>query len=259
MTETEARVRTDLFDLTGRTALVTGAASGLGREIARALDAYGAQVIVADINEEGCRRVAESLRAPAAVLTVDVRSEEALQGMVEHIREKIGRLDAAFLLPGTNIRKPALELSAEEWDRVVELNLTATFLSARTVGRMMVEQGGGSLVLMASARGLTGGRNQVVYTATKHGVVGLTRSLAWEWAPAVRVNALAPGYMATPLVEEFARDPERWRGIEQLHAMHRVARPEEIAGPAIFLASDASSFVTGSILSVDGGWTAGQP
>lgn len=248
-----------LFDLDGRVALVTGAGSGLGREIAVALDAYGAQVIVADVNPAGAEQTAATLSRPSPVIPVDVREAEQVRAMLDTVQGRFERLDIAFLLPGTNVRKPALELSEEEWHRVVDLNLTAMFLSAREVGRVMMEQRWGSIILMASARGLTGGRNQSAYTASKHGVVGLTRSLAWEWAPYVRVNALAPGYMATPLVEEFTRDPERWRAIERLHALDRVGQPEEVAGPAVFLASDASSFVTGSVLTMDAGWTAGAP
>jgi NAD(P)-dependent dehydrogenase (short-subunit alcohol dehydrogenase family) len=123
----------------------------------------------------------------------------------------------------------------------------------------LLAQGEGSLILMASARGLTGGRRQSVYSASKAGVIGLTRCLAWEWAPAVRVNALAPGYMRTPLMRQIAQDPEWLAATQAMHALGRLADPEEIVGPAVFLASEASSFVTGTVLTVDGGWTAGSP
>lgn len=248
-----------LFDLTGRVALVTGAASGLGRAIALGLDAYGARVMLADREPSGMTEVASVLSNPSVVLTGDVLDPAQVQTMVQSARESFGKIDIAFLIPGTNVRKAALDLTDEEWNRVVDLNLTGMFRCARDVGRVMVSQGSGSMVLMASARGLTGGRNQSVYSASKAGVIGLTRCLAWEWAPHVRVNALAPGYMATPLVQQIARDPQWWAATEGLHAMGRIGAPEEVVGPAVFLASDASSFVTGSVLSVDGGWTAGAP
>jgi gluconate 5-dehydrogenase len=248
-----------LFDLVGRTALVTGAASGLGRAIALGLDAHGARVVLADRNRDGAEAVRAELRHDGAVVEVDVTDSAAVHEMVLRTVDGVGRIDIAFVLPGINVRKRAIELSDDEWDRVIEVNLSSTFTSAREIGRVMVDQGHGSMVLMASARGLTGGRGHGVYSASKAGVIGLMRCLAWEWAPHVRVNALAPGYMSTALVAPIAANPERWRATEALHALGRVGDPEEIVGPAVFLASDASSFVTGTVLTVDGGWTAGAP
>lgn len=248
-----------LFDLSGRVALVSGAASGLGRAIALGLDAYGAQVVLADQNVEGAQEVQSALSRPSLIIGVDVTDASQVTDMVNNTVSEYGRIDIAFLLPGVNVRKPALELQDEEWERVMNVNLTAVFRSAREIGQVMVEQQHGSMILMASARGLTGGKRQGAYSASKAGVIGLTRVLAWEWAPYVRVNALAPGYLATPLVSQIAADPEWWQETEQLHALGRIGNPEEIVGPAIFLASDASSFVTGSTLVVDGGWTAGSP
>lgn len=248
-----------LFDLSGRVALVTGAASGLGRAIAIGLDAYGAQVVLADQNVAGAEEVRESLGRPSLIVGVDVTEPSEVTAMVNGALAEYGRIDIAFILPGINVRKPALDIQDEEWERVMDVNLTAVFRSAREIGRVMVEQQHGSMILMASARGLIGGQRQGPYSASKAGVIGLTRVLAWEWAPSVRVNALAPGYLATPLVTQIAADPEWWQATEQLHALGRVGNPEEIVGPAVFLASDASSFVTGSTLVVDGGWTAGAP
>ncbi len=248
-----------LFDLTGRVALVTGAASGLGRAIALGFDAFGARLILVDQDTAGAEHVAGVLNNPSRVLTADVLDAGQIGSMARVAADAFGQIDIAALLPGANVRKPALELSDEEWERVIDLNLTAMFRSAREVGRLMVDQGFGSMILMASARGITGGRNQSAYSASKSAVIGLVRCLAWEWAPQVRVNALAPGYMATPLVQQIARDREWWAKTEALHALDRAGAPEEVVGPAVFLASDASSFVTGSVLVVDGGWTAGSP
>ena len=247
-----------LFDLEGRVALVTGAASGLGRAIALGLDAYGARVVLADANEVGAAAVAATMSNAPLVVRTDVTDAESVVEMVRRVLDERGRIDIGFLMPGINVRKPALELTDAEWERVSELNMAAMFRSAREVGRAMVAQGSGSLVLMASARGLTGGRTQAAYSASKAGVIGLMRCLALEWAPNVRVNALAPGYMATPLVRALADDPVAWEVTVALHPLGRVGAPEEIVGPAVFLASDASSFVTGAVLAVDGGWTAGR-
>ena len=247
-----------LFDLEGRVALVTGAASGLGRAIALGLDAYGARVVLADANEVGAAAVAATMSNAPLVVRTDVTDAESVVEMVRRVLDERGRIDIGFLMPGINVRKPALELTDAEWERVSELNMAAMFRSAREVGRAMVAQGSGSLVLMASARGLTGGRTQAAYSASKAGVIGLMRCLALEWAPNVRVNALAPGYMATPLVRALADDPVAWEATVALHPLGRVGAPEEIVGPAVFLASDASSFVTGAVLAVDGGWTAGR-
>jgi gluconate 5-dehydrogenase len=248
-----------LFDLSGRVALVSGAASGLGRAIALGLDAFGARVILADRDAAGAAAVAAVLANSPVVVEVDVADPAQVAAMVDTALDRCGRLDVGVLMPGTNVRKPALELSDEEWQRVVDLNLTAMFRCARAVGGVMVAQGRGSMILMASARGLTGGRRQSAYSASKAGVIGMMRCLAWEWAPHVRVNALAPGYMRTPLVQQIAGDAAWWQATVALHALGRAGRPEEIVGPAVFLASDASSFVTGTVLTVDGGWTAGAP
>jgi NAD(P)-dependent dehydrogenase (short-subunit alcohol dehydrogenase family) len=248
-----------LFDLSGRIALVTGAASGLGRAIALAYDACGAHVVLADRDAAGAGAVAAVLEQASLVVEVDVTDSAQVVDMVQRALGRFDRLDVAALMPGTNVRKRAVDLDDADWQRVVDLNLSAMFRCAREVGRVMVAQGRGSVILMASARGLTGGRGQVAYSASKAGIIGMMRCLAWEWAPQVRVNALAPGYMATPLVQQIASDPAWWAATQALHALQRIGDPEEIAGPAIFLASDASSFVTGAVLSVDGGWTAGAP
>lgn len=247
-----------LFDLEGRVAVVTGAASGLGRAIALGLDAVGARVVLADIDARGAAVVAATLTNPSLVVETDVTAPDSVTGLVEAGLHTFGHIDIGVLMPGINARKPALELSDVEWSAVIDLNLTAMFRTAREIGRVMVAHGSGSLVLMASARALTGGATQTVYSASKAGIVGMMRCLALEWAPHVRVNALAPGYMATPLVQPLLTDAAGRQAMQQLHALGRVGDPEEIVGPAVFLASDASSFVTGTVLPVDGGWTAGR-
>jgi gluconate 5-dehydrogenase len=267
-----------MFDLAGRVALVTGAASGIGRAIALGLDACGAHIALADRDAAGARAVAAKLRHASLVVEVDVTQEAQVRAMVETVATKFGHIDVSFNIPGINVRKPALELTTDEWRAVVEVNLNAVFLCAREVGKVMLQQHKGSpgnpaknagrstgsagrsssMINMASARGLTGGPGQSVYSATKAGVIQMTRCLALEWAPHVRVNAIAPGYLRTPLVREIMKDAAWFERIRNLHAMRRFGEPEEVVGAAIFLASDASTFVTGAVLSVDGGWTAGQ-
>jgi len=246
-----------LWDLAGRIALVTGGASGLGQAIAEGLDQHGATVVVADLNAEGARAVAARLVHKPMAVPVDVTQSASVERMVEEIVSRYSRIDVAFNIPGTNVRKPLVDLTDEEWERVIRLNLTGVFYCARAVGRIMLAQGAGSMVNMASARGIVGGPRQSVYSASKAAVIQLTRCLALEWAPMVRVNALAPGYMETPLVKSIVRDAGLYERMKKLHAMGRFGKAEEVVGAAVFLASDASSFITGTVLSVDGGWTAG--
>ena len=247
-----------MFDLLGRVVLVTGGASGLGRAIALGMDAFGAQVVIADRDAQGAEVVASKLQHDCLVVRLDVTQEAEVRDMVTAIVRRFGRIDASCHIAGINVRKPAVDLSLADWSSVLSVNLTGVYLCAREVGKVMLEQKRGSMINMASARGITGGANQTVYSATKGGVIQLTRCLAVEWAPYVRVNALAPGHVNTPLLDYIVTDPARFEKVKNLHLMRRFAEPAEIVGPAVFLASDASSFMTGSVLVVDGGWTAGQ-
>jgi NAD(P)-dependent dehydrogenase (short-subunit alcohol dehydrogenase family) len=244
-----------LFDLSGRTAIVTGAGSGLGRAIALGLDAYGAEVVVADIDREAAREVADACTDGLAI-EADVTDEASLRSLRGEVRSECGGYRILCNVPGINTRKPVLELSYEEWREIIDLNLDGMFLGAKVLGEPLVEAGRGSVINMASIRGLDGGPNQSAYSASKGGVVQLTKVLAAEWAPEVRVNALAPGYIKTPLVREAMSDEAWYEETRKGHMLERFGDPEEVVGAAVFLASDAASFVTGSILSVDGGWTA---
>ncbi|MFB6191806.1 MAG: SDR family NAD(P)-dependent oxidoreductase [Haloarculaceae archaeon] len=253
----------ELFDLDGTGAIVTGGASGIGRAIALGLAARGADVIVADVDEDGAEEVATAAAAVegdgnghATAVRADVTDVDSLRSLRETATAELDSYDVLFNLPGVNVRKPVLELSPEEWRDVIELNLTGVYLSAKVLGRPLVEGSGGSVVNMASIRGIDGGPDQSAYSASKGGVIQFTKVLAAEWAPDVRVNALAPGYVKTPLVREAMED-EAWH--EEMRAGHLLGRfgdPEEVVGGAVYLASDAASFVTGSVLPVDGGWTA---
>ena len=249
-----------LFDLGGRTALVTGAARGLGRAFAVGLARAGADVAAADVDRAGAERTAGEVRAlgrRALALDVDVTDWTSVVAMVDAAAEGLGRVDIAFNVPGINVRKPALELTPEEFRRIVDVNLVGVFHCARAVGARMVAEGGGRMVNVASIYGHVALEGQAAYAAAKHAVVGLTRVLALEWAPHnVRVNALAPGYVHTDLTGPLRSDAGRYQTLVDRTPMGRFAEPWEIVGAALFLVSDASTFVTGSSLAVDGGWTA---
>jgi gluconate 5-dehydrogenase len=247
-----------MFDLSGRVALVTGGGSGLGRAIALGLDAFGAHVVIADCNRGAAEEVAAKLQHDSLVVRTDVTQADSVREMVQTTLRRFARIDVSFNIAGINIRKPAVEFTDADWNSVIEVNLTGVFLCAREVGKVMLDQKKGSMINMASARGIVGGAHQTAYSATKAGVIQLTKCLAVEWAPHVRVNALAPGHVHTPLLKYIVTDPARYERVKNLHLMRRFAQPEEIVGPAVFLASDASSFMTGATLVVDGGWTAGQ-
>lgn len=245
-----------LFRLDGRTALVVGAGSGIGAASARALAAFGARVISADVDGSAARRTAEDIRASGGAAdqaTLDVRSTEDVRSALE----SYGTPDALVSTPGINIRKRLTEVTDEEFDRVIDVNLKGTFRLAREVGRRMAERGSGSIVAFSSIRSQLVEPGQGVYAATKAGIVQLLRALAAELGPhGVRANAIAPGVVETPLTAPIQSRPEWYRAYADRNVLRRWARADEIAGTVVFLCSDASSYVTGACIFVDAGWTA---
>jgi len=248
-----------LYSLDGKKALVTGAASGLGRAIAIGLARYGADVAAADLNLVGAEDTAKAIRElgrQAVTIKVDVTDWNQVQAMVEQTVGAFGVIDIGFNIPGINIRKLALEMTPEEFRRVIDVNLVGVFHCAKAIGEVMVRQRNGRMVSIASMMGHIGGTNSAAYTASKHAVVGLTKVLALEWAPyGVRVNALAPGFTRSPLTEPWMSRREILGPREAQTPLGRVADPWEMVGAAIFMVSDASTFMTGASLIVDGGWT----
>lgn len=246
----------NLFDLSGRTALVVGAASGIGRAAALGLADFGASVVAADLNLAGVEEVAVEVagrggRARAA----EVNLTDAAS--VVRLLEGIERLDVLVCTPAVNVRKRILDYTDEEFDKVVGLNLKGNFRLLRDGGRRMAEGGGGSIVVMSSIRSQVVEPGQGVYAATKSGVLGLVRTLAAELGPAgVRVNAVGPGIVDTPLTAPIKANLEWFEAYRSRSALGRWARVDELVGPVVYLASDASSYVTGTIHFVDGGWTA---
>jgi NAD(P)-dependent dehydrogenase (short-subunit alcohol dehydrogenase family) len=243
--------------LRGRLALVTGAGQGIGREIARAFAAAGARVIVADRNRDSDVTVADELGG--FFVELDVTDSGAVRSAVDSLVADHGPIAILVNNAGIVRNTPAESTSDEDWRDVFRVNVDGVFWCCREVGRTMLEAGGGSIINIASMSGLVANKPQpqAAYNASKAAVIMLTKSLAAEWAGrGVRVNAIAPGYVATELTLKGMGNPD-WRE-EWLRStpMGRVAEPAEIAPAAVYLASDASSYVTGSVLVIDGGYTA---
>ncbi|MGH6960306.1 MAG: SDR family NAD(P)-dependent oxidoreductase [Dongiaceae bacterium] len=248
--------------LAGKIAIVTGAASGIGRAGARAFAAAGAQVVVADINEPNGQAVAAEIGADKAVFhPVDVRDSDRVQRLVANTVARFGRVDALFHnavnVPLVNREDArATELPEATWQALIDLVLTGTFLCCKYVGQQMLRQGSGSIILTATTDALIGQAGIDGYTAAKGGVVALTRSLAAGLSPeGVRVNAICPGFVETPHQAPFMGEPAERRKIEDMHLMG-ILQPEEIADFAVYLASDKAKRMTGGIHVVDSGYTA---
>jgi NAD(P)-dependent dehydrogenase (short-subunit alcohol dehydrogenase family) len=237
-----------LFRLDGRRAVVVGAGSGIGREAALALEAQGAEVVCADRDVHAA--AATGAGTPYAL---DVLDRDA----VRRAASELGAVDVLVFTAATNVRKRLLDYADAEFDRVVDLNLRASFDLVRAFGGGMASRGRGSVIGFTSIRAVTVEPGQGVYAATKAGLVQLLRTAAAELGPrGVRVNAIAPGVVETPLTTQIRADPAWEAAYASKSALGRWAQPSELAGAVVYLASDAASFVTGSVLTVDGGWTA---
>jgi NAD(P)-dependent dehydrogenase (short-subunit alcohol dehydrogenase family) len=243
--------------------LITGSASGIGHKTAAAVADRGADLVLADVDAEAGAETAETLAEEYEVetrfVTADVSSLEDAREMVDAATEEFGRLDFAFNNAGIEGESaPTAEYPEEAWHQVIDVNLTGVWNSMKAELPVMMEQdGGGSIVNTASILGKVGFEGSSAYTAAKHGVVGLTKNAALEYATeGVRINAVCPGFIHTPMIERYGvtEDESLQEEIEQLHAMERLGRPEEIAETVAWLFSNDASFVTGESINVDGGY-----
>jgi NAD(P)-dependent dehydrogenase (short-subunit alcohol dehydrogenase family) len=252
-----------LFDLSGRVALVTGAGSGLGAVFAEALAEAGASVVCVGRRLERVQETAHRLSeigCQSLAISADVTDEAAVATMIDQTVESFGKLDVLVNNAGTAVVGPPETISLADWQRVVDVNLTGVFLCAREAAKAMIAAGtGGRIINIASILGAVASEPvpAAAYDATKGAVVNLTRDLAVHWAPkGILVNAIGPAYFPSEMTEAFLALPEMRREIERRTPLGRIGSPEELKGAVVFFASDASSYVTGQTLYVDGGWTA---
>lgn len=245
-----------MFDLSSKVALVVGAGSGIGRASAEGLAVFGATVYCADVNLEAAQATASEIGTrggQAQAVRMDIRETASIREALRNVES----VDILVSTPSINVRKPLLDITDEEFDRVVELNLRGTFLLMREVGRGMAERGGGSIIVFSSIRAQVVEPGQGVYAATKSGTVQMVRALAAELGQqGVRVNAIAPGVVETPLTAQIKNHPAWYQAYADKNVFRRWAQPHEMVGAVVYLASDASSYVTGTLMMVDAGWTA---
>jgi 2-deoxy-D-gluconate 3-dehydrogenase len=249
----------DLFRLDGKTALVTGARRGMGRAMAVALAEAGADIIGVSTSMEATGSAVETdIRAAGrnfAGYACDFAERNLLYALIQQINADFPVIDILVNNAGTIMRKPAAEHPDDYWDKVIEINLNAQFILSREFGKRMIERKRGKIIFTASLLTFQGGINVPGYAASKGGIGQLTKELANEWAPHnVQVNAIAPGYVNTDNTEALRNDPVRSKAILERIPAGRWGEPDDFKGPIVFLASDASNYVTGTILTVDGGW-----
>ena len=249
----------DRFDLTGRAALVTGGARGIGVACAEGLADCGANVAVADILQDVLRETVADLEgrysARVEAIVCDVTDPKAVEQMVGRVVELFGRLDVLVNSVGICTWEDAEKMTEEQWREIIDTNLTTAFFQSQAAGRRMIEQGSGSIIHIASMSGsiVNTPQSQVAYNTSKAGMIHMTRSLAAEWAKhGVRVNTISPGYTLTQMTRSVSEYHDGWN---KLIPMGRMAEPEELIGAVIYLASDASSYTTGHDLVIDGGYT----
>lgn len=252
-----------MFELKNKVALVTGARRGMGKAHALTLAKQGARVAVTDINLNDCQKVADEIKAAggdAVAYKLDVSNAAEVDAVVSQVAKQYGRLDILVNNAGIYDPKPALELTEDDWEKTIQINLKGQFLCAQRAAREMAKNKWGRIINIASVAsgqvgvGIAGGAH---YTASKGGIIGLTETLAVEWAPlGITVNAIGPGAIDTPMVAGAGFTPEALAGLLARVPLKRMGRPEEISALVVFLASEEASYVTGATCFADGGWLA---
>ncbi|MCE2401202.1 glucose 1-dehydrogenase [Candidatus Poribacteria bacterium] len=247
--------------LKDKVAIITGAASGIGKATAKLFAEHGAKVVIADIDEHGGSRTVTDIQGAgneAIYVKTDVTIKNDTEQMVNQTVKTYGKLDILFNNAGIAMRLPVSELPEEDWHRCLDVNLTGVFLCAKAAIPEMQKNGGGSIINMSSIYGIVGADVRAAYVASKGAVTNLTRGMALDYAEDnIRVNCICPGFVETPLVAGVIKNPEEYQKLANKHPMRRLGQPEEIAYGALYLASDESAFVTGIALPIDGGYTAG--
>jgi 2-deoxy-D-gluconate 3-dehydrogenase len=249
------------FDLTGKTALVTGARRGIGKAVAVALATYGADIVAvsSQMNADESEISAE-VKGLGRTFT-PIKCDFSDQKQVLIIADQLAEMHIDILVNNAGItqRTPTLEHTDDMWDRVLQVNLTTPFVLTRSVGKQMIERGQGKVIFVGSLWSYQGGLNVVSYTASKHAIAGITKAISNEWAQfGVNVNAIAPGFVETEINSNMKHDlPDRYAFINSRISSKRWGQPEDVAGAAVFLSAPASDYVHGTVLTVDGGWLAG--
>lgn len=249
------------INLDGKVAIVTGAGRGIGKAIAKALAAANARVVVNDVDLNAAMQVAEDIESTGGEASpdkADVRIRSEISQMVENVIQKWGEINILVNNAGVVARKPAEELTEEEWDRVIDVNLKGTFLCAQTVAKAMIQKGnGGKIINMSSIMGSVALPPRAPYCASKGGIIALTKDLAAEWAKhRITVNTIAPGWTITEMTQSYFSQEEVRRFLLDRIPLNRLGKPEDVANLAVFLSSEYSDYITGQAIHVDGGWTA---
>jgi len=250
----------DKFSLLGKAAIVIGASRGLGQGMAKALAEAGADLALVARTPSSLEKLAEEIEGGGRrclALPTDVSRPSEIQAVVDRVIEFFGKIDILINSQGTQVRKPALEMTEQDWDGLMSINLKSVFFSCQIVGRQMIKQGKGKIINVASLTSIIGLANISIYGASKGGVAQLTKALAVEWAPHhINVNAILPGYYQTEMTADLFKNEERAKWVLSRIPLGRTGLPEDLAGTVVFLSSEASDYITGQIIPVDGGWLA---
>ena len=246
------------FDLTGKVAIVTGSTRGIGRALALGLANAGADVAVVGRTVADCGKVAEEIRAlgrRALPVPTDITDQAAIQALVDTVVKEFGHIDILVNNAGSAVTKKAEDLTMEDWDYVVGVDLRSAFMVAQAVGRVMIQQKSGRIINTTSVYGHVGGKLVLPYLAAKGGLTQVTKGLALEWAKYnINVNALVPGYIRTPMNDAELQNEKVYNSIIRKIPIKRLGEVEDMIGAVVFMASDASNYMTGTSLAVDGGW-----